>query len=65
MYYTKEPHRAKGKCYGYTVTKKMTLCISGAIQKVAYDNIWNKTLKPTVILESLRRHAKTFNVVRY
>lgn len=64
MYDVKESHRAKGKRCGYAVTKKITLCISGATWKVAYDNIQNKTLKSTVILKCLGRHV-TLKTVRY
>lgn len=64
MYDVKESHRAKGKYSGYAVTKKITLCISGATRKVAYDNIQNKTLKSAVILKCLGRHV-TLKTVRY
>lgn len=49
MYDTKEPQRARGNSWSYTVPKKMILCSSGTIQNTTCINIQNKTLKSTVI----------------
>lgn len=43
----------------------MTLRIYGAIQKVAHDNIKNKTVKSMVILKCLRRHVKILKEIKY